>query len=111
VTAVLAAFAPVQCGAGLRWSRPARPGLLPPEPSRRVIEDAAELAAGATEGPCSPTPVGLLTAALTTGESLITWGKAMRLDNSFQSPAGTPTLGKLRTLLTAAYPPVGPIYA
>jgi hypothetical protein len=37
----------------------------------------------------------------------------MRLDGRFDAPSGSPvpSLGDLRTALTAAYPPVGPIYA
>jgi 5-methylthioadenosine/S-adenosylhomocysteine deaminase len=47
------------------------------------------------------------------GENLLAWGKAMRLDGRFDAPSGSPvpSLGDLRTALTAAYPPVGPIYA
>jgi 5-methylthioadenosine/S-adenosylhomocysteine deaminase len=54
-----------------------------------------------------------LAADPTSGEPLIAWGKPMRLDDSFQAPAGqpTPTLAQLRTTLTSAYPPLGPIYA
>jgi 5-methylthioadenosine/S-adenosylhomocysteine deaminase len=46
-------------------------------------------------------------------ESLVAWGKPMRLDNGFQSSATSPTpsLSAIRRLLTAAYPAVGPIYA
>ena len=46
-------------------------------------------------------------------EDLTAWGKRMRLDTGFGSPSGgaAPQLAELRTLLTAAYPPVGPIYA
>ncbi|MDQ2781720.1 MAG: amidohydrolase family protein [Actinomycetota bacterium] len=46
-------------------------------------------------------------------ESLLAWGKPMRLDNGYgsghQSP--TPSLSQIRTLLTTTYPQVGPIYA
>lgn len=54
-----------------------------------------------------------LTDEPTSGEALITWGKAMRLDAGFQAPATppAPTLSQIRGLLTKAYPPVGPIYA
>jgi 5-methylthioadenosine/S-adenosylhomocysteine deaminase len=47
------------------------------------------------------------------GEALIAWGKPMRLDCSFSAPPGQPlsTLADVRSALTAAYPPVGPIYA
>ena len=47
------------------------------------------------------------------GEELVAWGKPMRLDSSFDAPPGqpVPTLTDLRSALTAAYPPVGPIYA
>lgn len=46
-------------------------------------------------------------------EDLTAWGKPMRLDTGFQSRSDdpTPSLGEIRTLLTAAYPPVGPIFA
>ena len=46
-------------------------------------------------------------------ESLIAWGKPMRLDNGFQSSAASPTpsLSTIRGLLTETYPAVGPIYA
>ena len=46
-------------------------------------------------------------------ESLIAWGKPMRLDNGFQSSASSPTpsLSTIRGQLTTTYPPVGPIYA
>jgi len=46
-------------------------------------------------------------------ESLVAWGKPMRLDNGFQSSATSPTpsLSAIRGLLTGAYPAVGPIYA
>ena len=46
-------------------------------------------------------------------ESLIAWGKPMRLDNGFQSSASSPTppLSTIRGLLTQTYPAVGPIYA
>lgn len=49
-------------------------------------------------------------AAGTTIEDLIAWGKPMRLDTGFQSPAAapTPSLRQIRSLLTAAYPSVGP---
>lgn len=48
-----------------------------------------------------------------TVEDLTAWGKPMRLDTGFQSPAAdpTPALGTVRGLLTAAYPAVGPIFA
>ena len=45
-----------------------------------------------------------------TTESLIAWGKPMRLDNGFQSSASSP-LSTIRGLLTETYPAVGPIYA
>ena len=46
-------------------------------------------------------------------ESLVAWGKPMRLDNGFQAGAGSapPSLSQIRALLTGAYPAVGPIYA
>ncbi|MDN5767368.1 MAG: amidohydrolase family protein [Humibacillus sp.] len=46
-------------------------------------------------------------------ENLIAWGKPMRLDTGFQSPAAapTPSLSAVRSLLTAAYPAIGPIFA
>jgi hypothetical protein len=52
-------------------------------------------------------------AASPTIESLLAWGKPMRLDNGFQSSATSPTpsLSAIRGLLTGAYPAVGPIYA
>ena len=52
-------------------------------------------------------------AASPTIESLLAWGKPMRLDNGFQSSATSPTppLSAIRRLLTDAYPAVGPIYA
>ena len=47
------------------------------------------------------------------GENLLAWGKAMRLDCRFDAPPGVPvpSLADLRAALTAVYPPVGPIYA
>ncbi|HST84988.1 MAG TPA: hypothetical protein VLL08_24835, partial [Kineosporiaceae bacterium] len=54
------------------------------------------------------------------GESLIAWGKPMRLDCTFAAPPvpgppvpdqPLPTLADVRSALTAAYPPVGPIHA
>ncbi|MEP6649671.1 MAG: amidohydrolase family protein [Lapillicoccus sp.] len=52
-------------------------------------------------------------AASATIESLVAWGKPMRLDNGFQTSATSPTpaLSAIRGLLTGAYPAVGPIYA
>ena len=52
-------------------------------------------------------------AASPTIESLVAWGKPMRLDNGFQSSTASPTppLSAIRGLLTGAYPAVGPIYA
>ena len=52
-------------------------------------------------------------AASSTIESLMAWGKPMRLDNGFQSSASAPTppLSAIRGLLTETYPAVGPIYA
>jgi hypothetical protein len=49
----------------------------------------------------------------TTIEDLVAWGKPMRLDTGFQSAADAPapSLTQIRTLLTSAYPPVGPIFA
>ena len=47
----------------------------------------------------------------TTIEDLIAWGKPMRLDTGFQGGADTPSLTTVRTLLTGAYPAVGPIFA
>ena len=46
-------------------------------------------------------------------EDLTAWGKPMRLDTGFQSRRDdpTPSLTDIRKLLTAAYPPVGPIFA
>lgn len=46
-------------------------------------------------------------------EDLTAWGKPMRLDTGFQSRRDdpTPSLTEIRKLLTAAYPPVGPIFA
>lgn len=46
-------------------------------------------------------------------EDLVAWGKPMRLDTGFQSPANapSPSLTEIRALLTSAYPPVGPIFA
>ena len=54
-----------------------------------------------------------------TVEQLSAWGKPMTLDTGYSTggaghgpqPAGTPSLSQLRALLTAAYPPVGPIFA
>lgn len=56
-------------------------------------------------GPDAPAPP--------TVEDVIAWGKRMRLDTGFQSPADDPTppLSATRAALVAAYPPVGPIYA
>ena len=61
---------------------------------------------------------GLLAAEPESGESLTAWGKPMRLDCGFATPplpGETPlvptTLADVRSALTAAYPPVGPIYA
>ena len=39
------------------------------------------------------------------------WGKPMRLDTGFQGGSDVPSLSTVRSLLTAAYPPVGPIFA
>lgn len=49
----------------------------------------------------------------TTIEDLTAWGKPMRLDTGYQSPAEapTPSLTEVRALLTSAYPAVGPIFA
>lgn len=49
----------------------------------------------------------------TTIENLTAWGKPMRLDTGFQQAGGSaaPSLSAIRALLTAAYPPVGPIFA
>lgn len=44
-------------------------------------------------------------------ESLLAWGKPMRLDTGFQGPVATPSLTEIRTLLTRTYAAVGPIYA
>lgn len=46
-------------------------------------------------------------------ENLIAWGKPMRLDTGFQSSAAapTPSLSAVRSLLTGAYPAIGPIFA
>jgi 5-methylthioadenosine/S-adenosylhomocysteine deaminase len=46
-------------------------------------------------------------------ESLVAWGKPMRLDNGYQAAPGssTPSLSQIRSMLTSTYPPVGPIYA
>jgi hypothetical protein len=48
-------------------------------------------------------------------EPVIAWGKAMTLDSGYHTgpPAGPPppSLTQVRALLTAAYPPVGPIFA
>jgi cytosine/adenosine deaminase-related metal-dependent hydrolase len=46
-------------------------------------------------------------------EDVVAWGKPMRLDTGFQSAEASPTppLSELRGLLTAAYPPVGPVFA
>jgi hypothetical protein len=46
-------------------------------------------------------------------ESLLAWGKPMRLDNGYQAAPGsaTPSLSQIRSMLTTTYPPVGPIYA
>jgi hypothetical protein len=48
-----------------------------------------------------------------TVEQLVAWGKPMTLDTGFQVGAGpaSPSLTQLRSLLTGAYPPVGPIFA
>ncbi len=52
-------------------------------------------------------------AASPTIESLTAWGKPMRLDDGFQASAAkpTPSLSQIRALLTAAYPPIGPLFA
>ena len=63
---------------------------------------------GAAPGPSHPTV-----------ESLTAWGKAMMIDTGYQvRPAGAvgegegpPSLSAVRAALTAAYPPVGPIFA
>jgi cytosine/adenosine deaminase-related metal-dependent hydrolase len=47
----------------------------------------------------------------TTIEDLVAWGKPMRLDTGFQGGSDVPSLSTVRSLLTAAYPPVGPIFA
>jgi 5-methylthioadenosine/S-adenosylhomocysteine deaminase len=47
-------------------------------------------------------------------EPVIAWGRPMLLDTSFEGQddgAPTPRLQQLRSELTAAYPPVGPIWA
>ncbi len=46
-------------------------------------------------------------------ESVCAWGKWMVLDTRFGTPPGDPdlSLAKVRALLTANYPPVGPIFA
>ena len=46
-------------------------------------------------------------------ESLVAWGKPMRLDDGFQSSTSSPTppLSTIRGLLTGVYAAVGPIYA
>lgn len=46
-------------------------------------------------------------------EDVTAWGKPMRLDTGYQSSASNPTpaLSQIRGLLTAAYPPVGPVFA
>ncbi|NMO52320.1 amidohydrolase family protein [Actinoplanes sp. TBRC 11911] len=48
-----------------------------------------------------------------TVESVRAWGKEMTLDTGFRSTPQqpSPSLSAIRGLLTAAYPPVGPIYA
>ena len=49
-----------------------------------------------------------------TVEPLIAWGKAMTLDTGYHTGsagAPPPSLTQVRTLLTSAYPPVGPIFA
>jgi 5-methylthioadenosine/S-adenosylhomocysteine deaminase len=49
-----------------------------------------------------------------TVEPLIAWGKTMTLDTGYRTSmpaAASPSLSQLRALLTAAYPPVGPIFA
>ena len=52
-------------------------------------------------------------ATAATIEDLTAWGKPMRLDTGYQSPGDDPTppLSQVRTLLTSAYPAVGPIFA
>jgi len=47
----------------------------------------------------------------TTIENLTAWGKPMRLDTGFQGGSDVPALSTVRSLLTAAYPAVGPIFA
>jgi cytosine/adenosine deaminase-related metal-dependent hydrolase len=44
-------------------------------------------------------------------EDLVAWGKPMRIDTGFQSAPDPMSLGQIRQSLTAAYPPVGPIFA
>jgi hypothetical protein len=53
------------------------------------------------------------TPASPTTEQLIAWGKTMTIDTGFHSSAAdpTPSLATIRKALTAAYPPLGPIYA
>jgi 5-methylthioadenosine/S-adenosylhomocysteine deaminase len=48
-----------------------------------------------------------------TTEELTAWGKPMTIDTGFHSAPNdpTPSLATIRAELTAAYPPVGPIYA
>jgi hypothetical protein len=53
------------------------------------------------------------TPAGATTEELTAWGKPMTIDTGFHSAPNdpTPSLATIRAELTAAYPPVGPIYA
>lgn len=48
-----------------------------------------------------------------TTEHLTAWGKSMTIDTGFRSNPKdpTPSLAAIRTVLTSAYPPVGPIFA
>jgi 5-methylthioadenosine/S-adenosylhomocysteine deaminase len=48
-----------------------------------------------------------------TSEALTAWGKPMTIDTGYHSASGdpAPSLAAIRAELTAAYPPLGPIYA
>lgn len=48
-----------------------------------------------------------------TCEDVIAWGTPMTIDTGYRSPVKNPTppLSQVRSLLVAAYPPIGPIFA
>ncbi len=81
-------------------------------PTRRGSTSSASAVTSPTRAPTGSTRCRAARAAATI-EDLVAWGKPMRLDTGFQSPANapSPSLTEIRALLTSAYPPVGPIFA